>query len=77
MVQFILLRCLSQPASARGLIYLSHEGDIFRLYVLERVNCKAGRAKNDPDSRSVEDWGHEGGCQTHQLTSHCYTTNDF
>lgn len=57
MVQFILLRCLSQPASARGLIYLSHEGDIFRPYVLERVNCKAGRAKTDPDGGRVVDWG--------------------
>lgn len=54
MIQFILLRCLSEPASARGLIYLSHRGDIFRCGVLEIVGSKAGRAEDDPDSGSVE-----------------------
>lgn len=55
MIQFSLLRCLSEPASARGLIYLSHKGDIFSRGVLEIVGGKAGRAENDPDSGSVED----------------------
>lgn len=55
MIRFILLRCLSEPASARGLIYLSHKGDIFRRGAPEIVGSKAGRAENDPDSGSVED----------------------
>lgn len=55
MIRFILLRCLSEPDSARGLIYLSHKGDIFRLDVLGRVDGKAGRAEDDPDSGSVGD----------------------
>lgn len=64
MIQFSLLRCLSEPASAMGLIYLSHKGDIFRLDVLERVCSKAGRAVDDPDSGSVGETH-----KTHQLTS--------
>lgn len=55
MIRAILLRCLSEPASARGLIYSSHQGDIFRRGALEIVGSKAGRAEDDPDSGSVED----------------------
>lgn len=55
MIRFSLLRCLSEPASAKGLIYLSHKGDIFRRGALEIVGSKAGRAEDDPDSGSVED----------------------
>ncbi len=55
MIQFSLLRCLSKPACARGLIYLSHKGNIFRRGALEIVGSKAGRAEDDPDSGSEED----------------------
>lgn len=55
MIRLSLLRCLSEPASARGLIYLSHKGDVFRRGELEIVGSKAGRAEDDPDSGSVED----------------------
>lgn len=55
MIQFIAFRWLSEPASARGLMYLSHKGNIFKFGVLERVGSKAGRAEDDPDSGSMED----------------------
>lgn len=67
MIRAILLRCLSEPASARGLIYSSHQGDIFRRGALEIVGSKAGRAEDDPDSGSVEDW--RGTRKAHRLTS--------
>lgn len=54
MIRFIVFRWLSEPASARGLIYSSHKGNIFRFAVLEIVGSKAGRAEDDPDSGSME-----------------------
>lgn len=43
-------RCLSKPGRAKGLIYLTFMGDIFRLNKLERLGSKAGGAEDDPDS---------------------------